>query len=244
MSYDVHVDLPDGKQTDLNVRTAALTPVLMYGTGVFRWKVRANFPKQPFGTVSGPYSPTYAFTRTIAEPTGVRSDSGNKYPLLLWDPKPGPKSYRVQISSREDFATLVEIVATDNTSYAPLLIHPLYSSGGRLYWRVAAVDEGNNVGDWSPTQRIGAVKRMRLKARGAPKRKRTRKVVITVLDTANKPLVGASVRASGAGVKRMARRTNRRGAATFLVRARVRGAVVFQATKSGYATASLKMRVR
>ena len=41
VSYDVHVDLPDGTQRDLaGMRSAALTPVVMYGTGVFRWKVR------------------------------------------------------------------------------------------------------------------------------------------------------------------------------------------------------------
>jgi protein-S-isoprenylcysteine O-methyltransferase Ste14 len=244
VSYDIHVDLPDGTQRDIAMRTAALTPVLMYGTGVFRWKVRANFPKQPFGTVSGPYSPTYSFTRTIAEPTGVRSDNANKYPLLLWDPKPGPKSYRVQVSTRADFATVIELVATDNTNYAPTLMHPAYTSGIPLFWRVAAVDEGNNVGDWSPTQRIGAVKRMLLRARGKPQRRRTRTIVITVRSNANAPIAGASVRVSGAGVKRMARRTNRRGVATFKVRARLRGSVVFRATKSGYASATLSLRVR
>jgi hypothetical protein len=244
VSYDVHVDLPDGSQRDLNgMRTAAVTPIVMYGTGVFRWKVRANFPRQPFGIVSGPYSPTHVFTRTIAEPTGVRSDDSKRYPLLLWDPKPGPKSYQVQISTREDFARLVELVTTDNTNYAPLLTKSVYTAGGRLYWRVAAVDEGRNVGDWSPTQQIGAVKTMRLTARGRPRRKKTRQIVVTVL-SGKSPIVGAAVRVSGAGVRRMVGRTNRHGVVTFRVRATKRGAVVFRVTKSGYASASLRMRVR
>jgi protein-S-isoprenylcysteine O-methyltransferase Ste14 len=244
VSYDVHVDLPDGTERLLNVRSAALTPIVMYGTGVFRWSVRANFPKQPFGTVAGPFSETHAFTRTIAEPTGVRSDNAKNYPLLLWDPKPGPKSYLLQISTRPDFAKLVESVATDNTSYAPLLKHTAYSGDAPLYWRVAAVDEGRNVGDWSPTQRIGVVRRMRLSARGTPKRKQTRPIVITVRSGANSPIAGATVRVSGAGARRMARRTNRRGIATFQVRARLRGAIVFRATKSGYQSATLRLRVR
>jgi hypothetical protein len=245
VSYDVHVDLPDGTQRDLTgMRTAALTPIVMYGTGVFRWSVRANFPRQPFGTVPGPYSGTHVFTRTIAEPTGVRSDASHKYPLLLWDPKPGPKSYRVQISTREDFAQLVETVATDNTSYAPLLLHPAYAGDDPIYWRVAAVDEGNNVGDWSPTQRIGVVRRMRLNARGTLKRKRTRAIVITVLSGGNRAIAGATVRVSGAGARRMARRTNRRGVVTFRVRPRLGGSVLFRATKSGYGSATLRLRVR
>jgi protein-S-isoprenylcysteine O-methyltransferase Ste14 len=245
VSYDVQVDLPDGTQRNLTgFRTAALTPIVMYGTGVFRWRVRANYPRQPFGTVTGPYSGTHAFTRTIAEPTGVRSEGGSKYPLLLWDPKPGPKSYRVQISTRADFATLVESASTDNTNHAPLLRHSAYAGDNPIYWRVAAVDEGNNVGDWSPTQRIGVVKRMRLTARGTPKRMRTRPIVITVRTGAKRPIAGATVRVSGAGARRMARRTNRRGVVTFKVRARLRGSVVVRATKSGYASATLRLRVR
>ncbi|HZB35658.1 MAG TPA: isoprenylcysteine carboxylmethyltransferase family protein [Gaiellaceae bacterium] len=245
VSYDVHVDLPDGTQRDITgLRTAALTPVIMYGTGVFRWKVRANFPRQPFGTVAGPYSPTHVFTRTIAEPTGVRSDSSKKYPLLLWDPKPGPKNYRVQISTRADFATLVEDVLTDNTNHAPLLVHPAYAAGGALYWRIAAMDEGRNTGDWSPVQQIGVVRRLRLTARGAPKRKRIRTIVITVRGAGNARVAGAAVRMSGAGARAGIARTNRKGTATFRVRATKRGAVVFQATKSGYQSATLRLRVR
>jgi protein-S-isoprenylcysteine O-methyltransferase Ste14 len=245
VSYDVHAELPDGTERDLTGnRTAALTPVLMYGTGVFRWKVRAHFPKLPFGTIAGPYSGTHVFTRTIAEPTGVRSDDSKRYPLLLWDAKPGPKSYQVQVSARPDFAVLVENVSTDNTNHAPLLLQPAYTSGGALYWRVAAVDEGRNVGDWSPTQRIGVVKQLRLRARGAPKRKRVRKIRITVLGEGNRPVTGAAVRVSGAGSRAAQARTNRRGIATFRVRATRRGSLSFRATKSGYAAAVLRLRVR
>ena len=245
VSYDVHVDLPDGTQRDLTgFRTAALTPVLMYGTGVFRWKVRANFPRQPSGTVPGPYSGTHGFTRTIAEPTGVRSDNSKKYPLLLWEAKPGPKSYQVQISRTPDFSRLVESIATDNTNYAPLLKHPAYAAGQALYWRVAAVDEGRNVGDWSPHQRIGLVNRLRLRARGAPRRNRVTTIRITVLGADNRPVAGATVRASGAGARAARLRSNRRGVASFRVRAKRRGFVSFRATKSGYESATLKLRVR
>ena len=108
----------------------------------------------------------------------------------------------------------------------------------------AAVDEGRNVGDWSPTQRIGLVKRLRLLARGKPKRKLVRKITITVLGEGNKPVAGAAVRISGAGVRAARARTNRRGAATFRVRAKKRGALSFRATKSGYAAAALRLRVR
>ena len=159
-------------------------------------------------------------------------------------PKPGPKSYQVEISTRPDFARLVERVATDNTNYAPTLRQPAYAGGAPIYWRVAAVDEGRNVGDWSPTQRIGVVKTMRLKVRGKPARRTLRRMSVTVLTAANRPIVGAAVRVSGAGARRMVARTNRRGVVTFRVRATKRGLIVFRATKSGYQSATLRLRVR
>jgi protein-S-isoprenylcysteine O-methyltransferase Ste14 len=245
VSYDVHVDLPDGTQRDLTgMRTAALTPIIMYGTGVFRWKVRATFPRQPFGTVAGPYSGTHTFTRTILEPTGVRSDASKRHALLLWDPKPGPKSYRLQISTRADFGRLVEDVSTDNTNYAPLLTHPAYRAGDPLYWRVAAVDEGRNTGDWSPVQQIGLVKRLRLVARGTPSRRRVRTIVVSVLNSSNRPIAGSTVRVSGAGLRRAAARANRRGRATFRLRPKRRGSITFRATKTGYEAGVLRLRVR
>jgi hypothetical protein len=109
---------------------------------------------------------------------------------------------------------------------------------------VAAVDEGRNVGDWSPTQRIGVVRRMRVTARGTPKRMRTRPIVVTVRSGGNRPLTKVTVRVSGAGVRTMVRRTNRRGVVTFRIRPRLRGSVVFRATKSGYGSATLRLRVR
>jgi hypothetical protein len=163
---------------------------------------------------------------------------------MLWEPKPGPKSYQVQISARRDFARLLENVATDNTSYAPLLKHPAYAAGEPLYWRVASVDEGRNLGDWSPPQQIGLVKKLRVVARGAPKRKQARKIKITVLGAGNRPVAGATVRVSGAGAKAVRARTNKKGTATFRVRAKKRGQVSFRATKGGYEATTLRLRVR
>ena len=71
-----------------------------------------------------------------------------------------------------------------------------------------------------------------------------RKIVITVRGEGNRPVAGATVRVSGAGAQAASVRTNRKGAATFRVRAKKRGMVAFRATKSGYAVATLKLRVR
>jgi hypothetical protein len=49
---------------------------------------------------------------------------------------------------------------------------------------------------------------------------------------------------SGAGARGARARTNRKGIATFRIRATKKGAIVFRATKSGYAAATLKLRVK
>jgi protein-S-isoprenylcysteine O-methyltransferase Ste14 len=245
VSYDVAADLPDGTHRNLTgLRTAALTPILMYGTGLFQWRVRANFPKAPSGSVPGPYAATMPFTRTIGEPTGARADASKRHMLLSWEPKPGVKAYRVQISARADFSLNVESVTTDNTSYAPLLMHVAYKAGKPLFWRVAAMDEGNNIGDFIPAQRIGAAKRMRLVARGKLVRGRSKAVSLTVTGPSGGPVNGATVRVSGAGVRPQAARTNRAGRVRFMIRVRRRGTITYRATKAGYQPAVLKTRVR
>jgi protein-S-isoprenylcysteine O-methyltransferase Ste14 len=246
VSYDVAADLPDGTHRLLTgLRTAALTPVLMYGTGLFAWKVRANFPKAPFGSVPGPYSATMPFTRTIGEPTGARADASSRHLLLSWEPKPGVKRYRLEISERPDFAVNLEVVLTDNTSYAPLLMRPAYIARKPLYWRVAGIDEGNNVGDYIPAQRIGgAANRMRVSITGRVVRGRATVVRITVRNSSGAALSGATVRVSGAGLRPLARRTGRDGAARFRIRPTRRGKLSARATKAGYAPAVVTKRVR
>jgi len=246
-SYDVAVDLPNGSHRDITgLRTAALTPIIMYGTGLFHWKVRANFPKAVFGSVPGPYSGTLPFTRTIGEPSGARSDASRRHVLLSWEPKPGVKRYRVQIASQQDFARLVEDVTTDNTSYAPLLTQPAYLKSNPLsfFWRVAGVDEGNNIGDFTPVQQIGTANRLRLAARGKLVRRRSTAVSLIVTSSSGAPVKAATVRVSGAGLRPRAARTNRLGRVRFVIYPRRLGTITYRATKAGYEPAVLKTRVR
>jgi hypothetical protein len=248
VSYDVSADLPDGTHTDLTGRrTPAVTPVLMYGTGIFHWRVRAEFPRSPFGLTPGPYSTTYSFTRTIREPTGAHADFDRDHVLLSWDSKSGARRYRVQISGTPDFGQLVENVVTDNTSYAPMLKYFNFRTlnTGRLYWRVAAQDEGDNVGDFTQPQLISRIRRMEISVRGALKRGAKRALMVTVSDFETAAGVpGAAVRVSGAGLRRRAARTNAFGGVRLMLKPTRRGFLVFSASKPGYRGTSLRLRIR
>jgi hypothetical protein len=244
-SYDISIDSPDGTHRDFTgFRTPATSFLKMTGTGVFHWRVRANFPKALTGEVPGPYSASQSFTRTIGEPGNARTDSAKDHVLLSWDPRLGAKNYKVQISATPDFTRTVEQATTDNPSFAPLMTLSSYAAGGTLYWRVAAADEDRNQGDWTQIQQIRLQPRLRLTVSGFPRRKRTGTVSARVLDGRGRPLAGALVRVTGAGLKRLAKRTNVTGQVTFKVRPRKRGKLVFSASKAGFQPAYGSLRVR
>jgi hypothetical protein len=132
----------------------AFTPTLMKGTGNWQWRVRANFPQTEIGApTDGPWTAWFSFTRTIREPGSASESTGPRRVALTWNPKAGARNYRVQISTRPDFTSIIDTQATDNPSFAPLLTHFAYAAGGTFYWHVAAADDVVlNVGDFSPTR--------------------------------------------------------------------------------------------
>ena len=157
-SYELDVLYPNGVHppTFKGLQRPIFTPTYIYGTGIWKWRVRAHFPKADFGSVTGPWTSFVEFTRTLREPPGVTTDASASHVLLSWAPKSGPGNgiyqYRVQISKTPDFSAIVEDTQTENTSYAPPLTSFLYAAGGTFYWHVASMDGGRNTGDYSATQ--------------------------------------------------------------------------------------------
>ena len=245
VSYDIAIDGPDGQHHDYSgFRIPAVSFQKLTGTGVFHWRVRAEFSKQGYGSVPGPYSPSMSFTRTIGEPTGLKTDGAPDHLLLSWSPKLGVKSYRVEIASRQDFAQTVETVSTDNTSYAPALTDIAYLNGGQLWWRVAGVDSDGNVGDFSRAQGISLLPKMKLKVSGKLKRKRTSVVTARVTNASGTWMTRVSVRVSGAGLRARTKATNVVGNASFRLRPTKKGRVLFRATKKGYQPAELLVIIK
>ncbi len=256
VSYRLAVDEPDGDHAEYDdFRSAAATFVKMTGTGVAGIRVRANFPTKTGGTTPGPWSGTVSFTRTMGEPTGAATDASTDHLLFSWDPKPSAKQYRVLVSNREDFSVAVEDVATDNTSYAPPLTLAAYLAGGTFYWKVSAVDEDRNVGDFTRTHSftlrkattgpggVQVAQRLRLGLKGRLRVKRMSRVVVTV-KAGGRAVAGAKVRGLGSGLRPRWRATNRRGQVVFRFRPKTKGTVLFQATKRGYLVGAAQARVR
>jgi hypothetical protein len=243
-SYDLSIDQPDGTHRDYtDIRTPAASFIKMTGTGVWHWRVRAEFPKDLTGTVPGPYSPSQTFTRTIGEPANAKTDSAQDHVLLTWDPRLGVKEYKVQIASTPDFSRTVETTTTDNPNYAPTMTSYSYQTVDVLYWRVAGVDEDRNQGDWTQAQIIKMMPRLKVSMSGLVRPKRMSSVRVTVMSTTGKRLKGAKVRLTGLGIRPVVKLTDARGSVTFKVKPKKRGKLLVSATKAGYQAAYGALKV-
>ena len=244
-SYDLAVDQPDGQHHDYSdIRTPAASFIKMTGTGVWHWRVRAEFPAGTTGTTPGPYSALQTFTRTIGEPVNAKTDSAKDHVLLSWDPRLGVKDYKVQIASSPDFSRVVETVTTDNPSYAPTMTQYGYTTSNVLYWHVAGVDEDRNQGDWSQAQQIKLLPRLRVSVSGLARHKHASTVRVTVMDAQGKRLSAAKVRLTGLGIRAVARKTNRSGQVVFKVKPKKKGKLFVSATKTGFQAAYGTLKVR
>jgi hypothetical protein len=237
LSYDMHVDQADGTQRDFTMRSTRFTPVLFYGTGIWRWKVRANFP----GNVHGGYSAAREYVRRLNAPEAVRVDLARDRMLFTWNPDRGATKYRLQISTSDSFGTTVETVTTPLTSYAPLLSSAGYTNGGPLWWRLAVVDQGGNVGAYT-TGRVALPRAMKVSVGGSLTRRRRGTLLVTVRDAKGRAVRKALVRATGAGA-RGRRRTGKRGVVRMRVRPTRRGTVTIRVRRRGFKDGLVRVAV-
>ena len=228
ISYDMHVDQADGTQRDFNMRSPRFTPTLFYGTGIWRWKVRANFA----GNVHGGYSATQEYVRRLNPPAAVRVGLARDRMLFTWEPDRAAAKYRLEISESDSFTKTVESVTTPLTSFAPLLTKTSYTNGGKLWWRLAVVDEGGNVGAYT-TGLVALPRAMTVRAQGMLTPRRRGTLTVTVRDAKGRPVSKALVRITGAGA-RGRKRTGKAGVAKVRVRPARRGTIKIVVKRRGF----------
>ena len=249
-SYDISIDQPDGQHKDFSgFRMPAVSFQRMTGTGVFHWRVRAEFPKEGFGNVPGPYSAPVAYTRTLGEPGGATVDSAPDHVLFMWNAKFGVKEYRLELSSRPD---LLPDVYIDELTKLVDHVHPLPFAPLREaiaedigLEHFASIDEQPLASaSIAQIQQVSLLPRMHLVASGKLKKKRMRRVSLHVTGADGLSLSGVTVRVSGAGLKARSKRSSKYGNLSFLLKPPRRGTVLFRATKTGYQVALASLRVR
>ncbi len=162
VGYGIHFEQPDGTVKDFTTDSTAFTPTEWDGPGVWRYDTRALFPKglvpTEVATVAGGYfTPSRSFSHTLGPPPGAAgTKSGNRI-VVSWSPEAYANEYTVSISTSESFSSNIETHRTDGTSWAPNVDRSKPANRGTVYWRVAAVDNRNNVGPYA-TGRLGPPK--------------------------------------------------------------------------------------
>jgi hypothetical protein len=243
VSYGFQLDEADGDSNVFNVKSPAGTFSKLTGIGTFKFRVRANFASRA-GVVASAYSPQRDFTRLISPPGTPRATrSGTTRLTFGWNPASAASSYRVEVSTSESFSRVIESTRTSNTSWAPTLTSDEYRKRGvTLYWRVASVDEGNNVGSFV-TNAVVTGKPLSVRVRGSLRRNRTSRLSVIVRGS-GKALRLATVRATGAGVRTQTKRTNKRGSTSLRLRPTKKGFVTISVSRSGFTTKTVRVRVR
>ena len=191
-SYDLAVDGPDGTHRDYgDIRTPAVSFIKMTGTGVWHWRVRAEFPKAGSGETPGPYSAMQSFTRTIGEPVTRRPTATKRSrPAQL-----GPAARREGVQGadrleRRTSAARSRTVTTDNTSYAPTMTRTATTAAATLYWRVAGGGRGSQPGRLDADPADPAAARLRLMVSGLARHKHMGSVRVTVSRRPEPPAEG------------------------------------------------------
>src|SRR5215216_4054249 len=151
-------------------------------------------------------------------PANLGAEAGPKHVLMSWDPRFGADRYRVQVSTQQDFGAVVEDKMTQTTNHAPLLTQTSYGNGGTYYWRVAFLDEANDLGDFSAPQSFALPKLLRLSAFGSPQKGVYGDISVTVTNAVRNPVRYANACVSGAGISKRCKKTSSTGRATFRVK--------------------------
>ena len=242
ISYDVHVDWANGKTSDLTVASTAFTPTTFYGNGIWRWKVRANFPSGTTRSVSGGYLPAQEYVRRMDRTPSVRGTKSATRVVVSWDPDAAASQYRVEVSRSNGFNQVLDRADTKTTSFAPNLSRPGYAAGGTFHWRVASLDDGDNQGGWT-TGVFTLPRALTAHVSGLPRKGRRGDVTVMVRDANHQAIRSARVRVTGRGLRSASRRTSRTGAAKFSLRPHRAGTLTFTITRKGYRSTAVTVGV-
>jgi hypothetical protein len=240
VSYTVHVEDTVGADKNVEVASPLMTPTKITGTGILHASARANFPTSSGGSVSSGFFSPVAITKTLGPVKNASGLKKGRRVLITWDPDPSAKSYAAEISTTDAFGTTVESTRTSNPSWAPILRR---SPGGRLYWRVAPVDDAGGHGAFA-TGSFVLPKAMRVTAIGVLTRGRTGRVTIVARDAKGRLVKRARVTITGAGIATRRKKTNRKGSAVVKVRPRKRGTITVVVRRKGFADGSATIKVK
>jgi hypothetical protein len=150
IGYEVQAFEPDGKSKVEGFEAPSASVIKYFGTGVWRWQIRADFPSGVgTGRVGGAFSSLESYVFTLPAPSGARGVKSGARMLVSWKPASFAKEYVVEVANTSGFTSRLESHRVEGTSWAPNIDLAAKRNHGTLYWRVAAIDWGGNVGSYA-----------------------------------------------------------------------------------------------
>ncbi len=136
--YNVEVTSGQSSYT-IYVTTPFMTPTELPDPGISTWHVQAVFP----GSITSAFTtPATNYKRTFPAPTGVHATKSGTRILVTWRPDPLASHYNIEVSTTPGFESSIASGSTANTAWVPQLTAQQETT--KLYWRLQAVDTGNN----------------------------------------------------------------------------------------------------
>ncbi|MDT0213368.1 fibronectin type III domain-containing protein [Rothia sp. ARF10] len=115
--------------------------------GTYFWRVRAQLSNSLYTAYSTPWKYKIGPLQKVLNVTPANNENGALRDVVLeWDAVPGAKSYDLQVSTDDQFNTIVDSrVGIKSTRYSP----PTTYVNDQYYWRIRARNNLDQTFDWS-----------------------------------------------------------------------------------------------
>ncbi len=154
--YEISVDKNSSfSSPDVNEETESspFTPTTNLSTGKYYWKVRAKGPDKKWGDWSSVWN--FTIIQVIPPPEAPTlsgpekgSTTSNTTPLFSWSPVDNAVKYELIVDNNSNWSSpVIHNSNLSETDYTPTSSLP----ADKYYWRVRAVNENDQKGDWSST---------------------------------------------------------------------------------------------
>ncbi|WP_404391262.1 hypothetical protein [Humibacillus xanthopallidus] len=146
VSYQVEVD-PDGDfvgAASYSTKTTSLVVPDPKADGTYNWRVRALLSNGLYTAFSSPWSFTVGALKQVQTLTPAENTAVEDV-FLSWSPVKGAKTYELQVSTDQDFNTIIDTrVNIKGTRYSPATTY----LNDQYYWRVRARNNLGETIDW------------------------------------------------------------------------------------------------
>ncbi len=143
---EFHIDSTDNYFGENNI--TFLNDLL--GDNIYYWRVQPRYLYTGFTPAYGAWNGGWSFRRLGFTPQNLKTSVTWATPTFSWDMVEGASTYRLQVSTQDNFGSSVIDITTPMTSYTPQVT----LAQGLYYWRVQVIRYNTPANDWSEVKQF------------------------------------------------------------------------------------------